>query len=173
MVPRGWDIGPTSPMGPSLWPSWNARSHGHLHEGRTLYIHTYAFECFLSSVHVRRTRGRFYPCKSAMIPPPAKLSLNALSFSLSRTYSFRHCVMRFLRSKLLCIRIEHRYQRALAKDHDPEHNSNSMMQHTMYVIVTDLYYAIDRILCSPFSCPVTVIVMPRHRKASCRQILSG
>ena len=38
---RGWDIGPTSPMGPSPWPSWNARFHGHLHEGRPLYIHTY------------------------------------------------------------------------------------------------------------------------------------
>ena len=41
MVPRGWDIGPTSPMGPSPWPSSNARSHGHLHEGQPLYIHTY------------------------------------------------------------------------------------------------------------------------------------
>ena len=41
VVPRGWDIGPTSPMGPSPCPSWNARSHGHLHEGRSLYIHTY------------------------------------------------------------------------------------------------------------------------------------
>ena len=27
-------------MGPSPWPSWNARSHGHLHKGRPLYIHT-------------------------------------------------------------------------------------------------------------------------------------
>ena len=41
MVPQGWDIGPTSPMGPSPWPSWNARSHGHLHEGQPLYIHSY------------------------------------------------------------------------------------------------------------------------------------
>ena len=40
MLPRSWDIGPTRPMGPSPWPSWNARSHGHLHEGRPLYIHT-------------------------------------------------------------------------------------------------------------------------------------
>ena len=28
------------PMGPSPWPSWNAQFHGHLHEGRPLYIHT-------------------------------------------------------------------------------------------------------------------------------------
>ena len=28
-------------MGPSPWPSWNAQSHGHLHEGRPSYIHTY------------------------------------------------------------------------------------------------------------------------------------
>ena len=28
MVLQGWDIGPTSPMGPSPWPSWNAKSHG-------------------------------------------------------------------------------------------------------------------------------------------------
>ena len=35
------DIGPTSPIGPSPWPSWNTRSHGHLHEGQPLYIHTY------------------------------------------------------------------------------------------------------------------------------------
>ena len=34
------------------------------------------------------------------------------------------------------------------------------------VLYTDIYYMIDRILCSPFSCPVTVIVMPRHRKVS-------
>ena len=40
MVSRGRDIGPTSPMDPSSWPSWNARSHGHLHEGRPLYIQT-------------------------------------------------------------------------------------------------------------------------------------
>ena len=40
MVPRGWDIGLTIPMGPSPWPSWYARSHGHYHEGRPLYIHT-------------------------------------------------------------------------------------------------------------------------------------
>ena len=30
MVLRGWDIGPTIPMGPSPRPSWNAQSHGHL-----------------------------------------------------------------------------------------------------------------------------------------------
>ena len=41
MVPRGLDIGPTSPMGPSPWLSWNARSHGHLHKGQPLCIHTY------------------------------------------------------------------------------------------------------------------------------------
>ena len=40
MVPRGWDIGPTSPMGPSPWPSWTARFHGLFHEGQPLYIHT-------------------------------------------------------------------------------------------------------------------------------------
>ena len=43
MVPRGtagWDIGPAIPMGPSPWSSWNARSHGHLHKGQPLYIHT-------------------------------------------------------------------------------------------------------------------------------------
>ena len=34
LVPRGWGIGPTIPMGPSPWPSWN-------HKGRPLYIHTY------------------------------------------------------------------------------------------------------------------------------------
>ena len=45
LVPRGWDIGPTIPMDPSAWPSWNARSHGHLHEGRPLYIHTYILPC--------------------------------------------------------------------------------------------------------------------------------
>ena len=39
MLPRGWDIGPKIPMGPSPWPSWNTRSHGHLHKGRPLYIH--------------------------------------------------------------------------------------------------------------------------------------
>ena len=47
MVPRGWDIGPTSPMGPSPWPSWNARSHGHLHQEQPLYIHTYIHYCCL------------------------------------------------------------------------------------------------------------------------------
>ena len=42
MVPRGWDIGPTSPMDPSPWPGWNAGSHGHLYEGRPYtYIHAY------------------------------------------------------------------------------------------------------------------------------------
>ena len=50
MIPRGWDIGPTIPMGPSPWPSWNARSHGHLHEGRPLYIHTYITLRFLKSL---------------------------------------------------------------------------------------------------------------------------
>ena len=35
------DIGPTSPMGPSPWPSWNAQSHEDFHKGRPLYIHTY------------------------------------------------------------------------------------------------------------------------------------
>ena len=40
LVPRGWDIGPTIPMGPSPWPSWNGRSHGLLYKGRPLYIHT-------------------------------------------------------------------------------------------------------------------------------------
>ena len=39
LVQPGWDIGPTSPMGPSPSPSWNNRSHGHLYEGRPLYIH--------------------------------------------------------------------------------------------------------------------------------------
>ena len=40
------------------------------------------------------------------------------------------------------------------------------------VSCTDIYYKIDRILRSPFSCPVIVIVMPRHRKGSCpRQFL--
>ena len=29
------------PDGSLPWPSWNARYHGHLHEGRPLYIHTY------------------------------------------------------------------------------------------------------------------------------------
>ena len=53
MVPRDWDIGPTIPMGPSPWPSWNARPHGHLHEGRPLYIHTYIHT---SSVKGHRTR---------------------------------------------------------------------------------------------------------------------
>ena len=41
LVPRGWDIGPTIPMGPSPWPSWIAPFHGQFHEGRPLYIHTY------------------------------------------------------------------------------------------------------------------------------------
>ena len=41
MVPRGSNIGPTFLMGPSPWPSWNAQSHGHLHKGLPLYIHTY------------------------------------------------------------------------------------------------------------------------------------
>ena len=41
MVPRGWDIGPTIPMGPSPRPSWTARSNGQFHEGQPLYIHTY------------------------------------------------------------------------------------------------------------------------------------
>ena len=36
---------------------------------------------------------------------------------------------------------------------------------------TDLYYTIDGILCSPFSCPATVIAMPRTRKASWEQFL--
>ena len=39
MILRGWDIEPTSPMGPSPRPSWNAQSHGHLHEAQPLYIH--------------------------------------------------------------------------------------------------------------------------------------
>ena len=38
MVPRGWDIGHTSPMGPFPWPSWIAQSHGDLHEGQPLYL---------------------------------------------------------------------------------------------------------------------------------------
>ena len=41
LVPRGWDIGPTIPLGPSPWPSWTALFHGQLHEGQPLYIHTY------------------------------------------------------------------------------------------------------------------------------------
>ena len=41
MVPWGWDIEPTIPMGSSPWPSWYAGSHGHHHKGRPLYIHTY------------------------------------------------------------------------------------------------------------------------------------
>ena len=32
-------------------------------------------------------------------------------------------------------------------------------------MTTDIYYMIDRILCSPFSCPATVSVMPCHGKA--------
>ena len=34
--------------------------------------------------------------------------------------------------------------------------------HLISFPITDLYNMIDRILCSPFSCPAPVIVMPRH-----------
>ena len=43
LVPRGWDIEPTRPMGPSPWPSWNARSHGHLHKGQHTYMEKSGF----------------------------------------------------------------------------------------------------------------------------------
>ena len=41
MVPRGWDIGPTILMGPSPWPSWIARSNGHLHKEPHTHAHTH------------------------------------------------------------------------------------------------------------------------------------
>ena len=40
LVPRGWDVGPTIPMGPSPWPSWNARTMGISTKG-DLYTYTY------------------------------------------------------------------------------------------------------------------------------------
>ena len=43
---------------------------------------------------------------------------------------------------------------------------NSLLDHGQ---TTDLYHMIDRILCLPFSCPATVIVMRRHRKTNARQ----
>ena len=39
------DIGPTSPMGPSSWPSWIAPFHGQFHKGRPLYIHCGRQKC--------------------------------------------------------------------------------------------------------------------------------
>ena len=71
MVPRAWDIGPTSPMGPSPWPSWNARSHGHLHEGRPLYIHTM---CYMSGVYDSKELVKLDVCTHTF----------SLSLSLSR-----------------------------------------------------------------------------------------
>ena len=42
LIPWGWDIGPTSPMGPSPWPSWNARPMGISTKGDLYtYIHTH------------------------------------------------------------------------------------------------------------------------------------
>ena len=48
MMSRGWDIGPANRSGSSPWPSWNARTHGHLHKGRPLYtyIHCHFLEDF-------------------------------------------------------------------------------------------------------------------------------
>ena len=40
-----------------------------------------------------------------------------------------------------------------------------------FACLTGLYYPINRILCSSFSCPARVIVIPRHRKANARENL--
>ena len=94
LVPWGWDIEPASPSGPSHWPSWNARSHGHLHEGRPLYVHTsvsflglkWANPVFISFLRLQQT------CSSseAIHGTSQPIWMNAF---IVHSQIYRHCIV--------------------------------------------------------------------------------
>ena len=61
LVPRGWDIGPTIPMGPSPWPSWNARTMGISTKGDLCtYKHIYMQDRRFEEGGIQSCRGRYF-----------------------------------------------------------------------------------------------------------------